>query len=88
MIALAGLAVFRARSRGLLRALLSRELVAFAAAFALAGLAVATYNYQRFGNPFEFGFRYQLAGPGQNRIELARRNLAIVDRYLPKPKSP
>ncbi len=51
------------------------EVVAFALAFALVGAAIALYNYERFGNPFEFGFRYQLAGPGQNRIELSGHNL-------------
>jgi hypothetical protein len=51
-----------------------RALAAFAAAWIFAGLLIAAYNYERFGNPVEFGFRYQLAGPGQNRIELAPRN--------------
>jgi hypothetical protein len=41
----------------------------------LGGAAIALYNYERFGNPLEFGFRYQLAGAGQNRVELATRNI-------------
>ena len=47
----------------------------FAAALAVMGFAIGVYNFERFGNPLEFGFRYQLAGPGQNRIELAARNV-------------
>jgi hypothetical protein len=61
------LAVLAVRSRG-------RAVAAFAAAWMFAGGLIAIYNYQRFGSPVEFGFRYQLAGPGQNRIELAPRN--------------
>lgn len=64
VVALAALAL---RNRG-------RALAAFAAAWIFAGGLIAVYNYERFGNPMEFGFRYQLAGPGQNRIELAPRN--------------
>jgi hypothetical protein len=67
-IALAALGVFQWR-RG------ERKFLAFAAAWAIVGLAIATYNYERFGNPVEFGFRYQLAGPGQNRVEVAPHNL-------------
>jgi hypothetical protein len=63
-IALVALAVHR---RG-------RALAAFAAAWMFVGGLVAIYNYQRFGSPVEFGFRYQLGGVGQNRIELAARN--------------
>jgi hypothetical protein len=36
---------------------------------------VAAYNYQRFGNPFEFGIRYLLTGENQNRIKLAAGNV-------------
>ncbi|HYW44087.1 MAG TPA: hypothetical protein VE959_14590 [Bryobacteraceae bacterium] len=58
-----------------LTALRPRRVLAFAAAWSLVGAAVAGYNYGRFGDPFEFGFRYQLAGRGQNRIEPGARNL-------------
>jgi hypothetical protein len=67
-VALVGLALYEARVR-------SRKVLYFALAFALTGVIIATYNYERFGNPLEFGFRYQLAGPGQNRVEPAVRNL-------------
>jgi hypothetical protein len=66
LIALAALAIHRRRWRPSL---------AFCAAFALAGAAVAAYNFQRFGNPLEFGVRYLLAGPDQNRIRPALANL-------------
>ena len=75
VIALAGLAVFLTRSRSIASALTSSELIAFASAFTLAMAAVAAYNYERFGDPFEFGLRYLLAGPNQNRIRLAPANI-------------
>ncbi len=64
-----GLCIYLAR-RGRIRAA-----AAFLAAWMLVGAAIAAYNFERFGNPLEFGFRYQLAGPGQNRIDLEPRNL-------------
>jgi hypothetical protein len=73
--ALAGLALFLTRPRGVASALSSSELISFAFAFALALAAVAAYNYQRFGDPFEFGLRYLLAGVNQNRIRLAPANI-------------
>lgn len=75
VIALAGLALFLTRSRSVASALTSAELIAFASAFTLAGAAVAAYNYCRFGDPFEFGLRYLLAGVNQNRIRLAPGNI-------------
>ena len=75
LIALAGLVIFLARSRRIVSAVTSPQFVAFASAFTLAAGAVAVYNFQRFGNPFEFGLRYLLAGPNQNRIRLARENI-------------
>jgi len=74
LIAAVGLVFVQRAAKGF-AALRSRPFLAFAAAWILMGMAVAAYNYGRFRNPFEFGFRYQLAGPGQNRIELAARNL-------------
>jgi hypothetical protein len=81
-IALAGLILFMARLTGLAAAVRSRESVAFFAAFTLAGLMLAAYNYERFGNPLEFGLRYQLSGPGQNRLDLATRNLLPGFYYM------
>lgn len=74
-IALAGLASYHLR-RG------SRRFVVFAAGWAAIGVGIAWYNYQRFGSPLEFGFRYQLAGPGQNRVEIAGRNVVPGLYYM------
>ena len=46
------------------------------------GPSIGIYNYQRFGNPLEFGFQYQLAGPGQNRVEVALRNVTPGVYYM------
>jgi hypothetical protein len=70
--ALAALVVVLARSKPALR---PAGVIAFVGAFAVVAGAVAAYNYQRFGNPFEFGIRYLLSGPNQNRIRLARENI-------------
>jgi len=65
---LAGLAVIPSRCR-------KRDTIAFLIPLALAGAALAAYNFARFGNPFEFGLRYILAGEHQNRIRLAWKNV-------------
>jgi hypothetical protein len=52
-----------------------RESIAFLVPFSLMGALAAEYNYLRFGNPFEFGIRYLLAGANQNRISLAVANV-------------
>ncbi len=74
--AAAGLLIYLARRRR------ARGAVAFLAAWMLVGAAIAAYNFERFGNPLEFGFRYQLAGPGQNRVDLAPRNLVPGVYYM------
>jgi hypothetical protein len=78
-LVLAGLVVLGAL---LLRAERRRNALRFAAAFAAIGILIAVYNYQRFGNPLEFGFRYQLAGPGQNRVGIAPRNVVPGTYYM------
>jgi hypothetical protein len=52
-----------------------RRTASFLAGFGAILASIAVYNYERFGNPFEFGFRYQLAGPGQNRVDLSLGHL-------------
>jgi hypothetical protein len=74
-IALAGLTVYLTKSRSLISAFRTREFIAFVVPLTLAGAAVAAYNYCRFGDPFEFGLRYLLTGPDQNRIKLTAQNL-------------
>jgi hypothetical protein len=64
-MALVGLFALGVRSR----------LLPFLTPLILVGAAVAAYNYARFGNPFEFGIRYLLAGADQNRIALSSRNV-------------
>jgi hypothetical protein len=48
---------------------------AFAVPLACVGAGIAFYNYARFGNPLEFGVRYLLSGPFQNRIWLRAENI-------------
>jgi hypothetical protein len=71
LAAAAALAATHFRSRGQA----ARRLGVFLAPFLVAGLLVAAYNYRRFGDPFEFGIRYLLAGVNQNRIRLATGNV-------------
>jgi hypothetical protein len=47
---------------------------AFLAPVAMCGLAIAGYNYARFGNPLEFGLRYQLADTPYQNIRLSLVN--------------
>ncbi len=68
MIAFAMLAIFTREQR-------LRNLTAFVLPTLVIGAMLAAYNYERFGNPLEFGFRYQLSGPGQNRIDVSMRNV-------------
>jgi hypothetical protein len=51
----------------------TRPLLAFLLPLTAAGLAIATYNFQRFGNPFDFGVRYLFGNPTLSRTELAAR---------------
>jgi len=75
VVAVAALAIFT-RERPL------RKLTAFAAPILVVGALLATYNYKRFGNPLEFGFRYQLSGPGQNRVGVALQNVTPGLYYM------
>ena len=62
LIALAGVSISRRRPAAI---------AAFALPLALVALAIATYNYARFGDPLEFGVRYLLAGENQQRVKLS-----------------
>jgi hypothetical protein len=46
----------------IVRRVFRRDVLAFAISVIFCGLAAATYNYARFGNPLEFGTRYLLGG--------------------------
>ena len=50
--------------------------VAFLAVFVVCGAVLGSYNYLRFGDPFEFGLQYLLAGAkAQQRILLSVANV-------------
>jgi hypothetical protein len=59
-----------------------RELLAFALPVIMCGLAIAAYNYARFGDPLEFGLRYQLAETSYQNIRLSVVNEAPGLYYL------
>jgi hypothetical protein len=59
-----------------------RVCAAFLVPLATVGVLIAVYNYERFGNPLEFGLRYLLSGPFQNRLHLAAANMATGIYYL------
>ena len=47
-----------------------RRLLAMVLPAALIGVGLAVYNYERFGNPLEFGQRYQLSGDNTTKLNL------------------
>jgi hypothetical protein len=53
-----------------------RELGTFVAPLGIVGALVAGYNHVRFGDIFEFGNRYLLAGITDSRVVLAGHNIA------------
>lgn len=59
-----------------------RNLVAFALPVIACGVAIAAYNYARFGNPLEFGLRYQLADTPYQNIRLSIVNETAGLYYL------
>lgn len=67
--------VLSRRDLPVFRALVSRQVFALIVPAAICGLCIAGYNYARFGNPFEFGLRYQMATPGYQNIRPALVNI-------------
>ena len=59
-----------------------RDLVSFAAPVIACIAAVAAYNYARFGNPLEFGLRYQLADAPYQNVRLSLVNEAPGIYYM------
>jgi hypothetical protein len=55
--------------------------VAAAVPLAIGGLAMAWYNYARFGSPFEFGYRYQLAGINNTKIQFFEAGRIPISLY-------
>jgi hypothetical protein len=45
-----------------------RRLLRFVPPLALVGIAIAAYNFARFGNPLEFGLTWQITGEYQGRV--------------------
>jgi len=88
LIAAIGLATLFARRKGFAGGLRSRPFLAFCLAYMVLGAAVATYNYARFGSPLEFGLKYHLGGPGQDRLDFSTRNLVpgIYFMLLSRPE--
>ena len=54
-----------------------RELAGFLLAYGCAGAAIALYNYQRFGNPLEFGLQYMVTGGHHNLLNPHPHNWPI-----------
>lgn len=59
-----------------------RDQAAFLAPLAIVGSLLLLYNWARFDHPFEFGIRYLMSGPNQNRIRLALENVPVGLRIL------
>ena len=59
-----------------------RRLAFFVTPLLLVGVAIAAYNYQRFGNPLEFGNRYLLGGANQSQLNLSPSNVKPGLYYL------
>jgi hypothetical protein len=72
----AGILAFQGRKR----------LLAMAIPFVVAGLFIAAYNFSRFGSPFEFGTKWQLAGENQGRVTLSSANIRPGLFYLLQSK--
>jgi hypothetical protein len=81
---IAGVAVLivLARAKSVRAALFSREFIAFMVPVAACAAALAAYNYARFGNPLEFGQRYQIGGTAYQNVSLALENVAPGIYYL------
>ena len=59
-----------------------RDVLAFALPVVVCCLALAAYNYARFGDPLEFGLRYQLAESSYQDIRLSSANVIPGLYYL------
>ncbi len=59
-----------------------KDLLAFALPVIACGLAITAYNYARFGNPLEFGLRYQLGESSYQNVRLSLVNVVPGLYYL------
>ncbi len=65
-----------------LQRLARKDLLALCLPVILCGLGIAAYNYVRFGNPLEFGLRYQLGENSYLNVHLAMENVVPGLYYL------
>jgi hypothetical protein len=70
-----GLAAAAALVLALMLRLPRKYVLAFVFPLIACGLAIAAYNYARFGDPLEFGLRYQLADTPYQHIRLSLVNV-------------
>jgi hypothetical protein len=61
---------------------LRRDILPFCIPVILCCLGIAAYNYARFGNPLEFGLRYQLGESSYQNVRLSMENVAPGLYYL------
>jgi hypothetical protein len=54
----------------------------FLVPIALAGIGIGVYNFERFGNPAEFGIRYMLTGRYMNSLQANSANIVPASFYL------
>jgi len=59
-----------------------KDVIAFFLPLIACGLAIAWYNYARFGNPMEFGTRFQLGVSSYQNFRLSIMNVAPGIYYL------
>jgi MFS family permease len=59
-----------------------KDVLAFALPVIACGLAITAYNYARFGNPLEFGLRYQLGENSYQNVHLSLVNVVPGLYYL------
>ena len=66
----------------LLQRFVRKDVVAFGLALIACCLGIAAYNYARFGNPLEFGTRYQLWAASYQDVRLSMANVVAGLYYL------
>src|SRR6266567_4259226 len=59
-----------------------RHLISLVAPIVLVGMAIAVYNYERFGNPLEFGNDYMVSTANQTHLRLSTANVRPGLYYL------
>ncbi|MDP9170539.1 MAG: hypothetical protein M3N54_07985 [Acidobacteriota bacterium] len=59
-----------------------RRVLSFVIPFVLVGALVGVYNYERFGNPLNFGNHYLLGGANETEVNLAAANVPPGLFYL------